>query len=43
MFIRLYIGPDLGAKRIDRLTIRDVQQWLNALRVRCTCCAQKKD
>jgi hypothetical protein len=43
MFIRLYIGPDLGAKRVDRLTIRDVQQWLNALRVRCTCCAQRKD
>lgn len=43
LFCRLYIVPDLGAKRLDRLTVRDVQTWLNALRSRCQCCAQGKD
>jgi hypothetical protein len=26
---RLYIAPGLGAKRLDRLTLRDVRAWLN--------------
>jgi integrase len=43
MFTRLYIVPALGPKRLDRLTVRDVQQWVNGLRVRCQCCAQGKD
>lgn len=43
LFTRLYIVPDLGAKRIDKLTVRDVQTWLNRLRTRCQCCAQGKD
>jgi hypothetical protein len=34
--------PDLGSKRIDRLTVRDVRLWMND-RVRCQCCAQGKD
>lgn len=37
MFTRLYIVPSLGAKRLDRLTIRDVQTWVNGLRHRCQC------
>lgn len=41
--IRLYIAPDLGAKRLDKLTVRDVQGWVNRLRTRCQCCAQGKD
>ncbi|GAA4230737.1 integrase [Streptosporangium album] len=41
--IRLYIIPGLGKKRLDKLTVRDVQTWLNTLPTLCTCCDQKKD
>ncbi|MEU9833716.1 site-specific integrase [Streptosporangium sp. NPDC048047] len=41
--VRLYIIPGLGKKRLDRLTVRDVQTWLNTLPTLCTCCDQKKD
>lgn len=40
---RLYILPGLGKKRLDRLTVRDVQTWLTKLRNTCQCCAQGKD
>ena len=40
---RLYVTPVLGAKRLDRLTVRDVQKWLNQLPKACQCCAQGKD
>jgi integrase len=40
---RLYIVPRLGEKRLDRLSVRDVQSWVNALRRSCQCCAQGKD
>lgn len=43
MFIRLYIVPDLGKRRVDKLGVRDVQTWLNELKTRCQCCAQGKD
>ena len=43
LFVRRYIVPDLGAKRLDRLSVRDVQTWVNKLRIRCQCCAQGKD
>jgi integrase len=43
LFTRLYIVPDLGLKRLDRLTVRDVRLWLNELKQRCQCCAQGKD
>ncbi|MDF2145084.1 tyrosine-type recombinase/integrase [Knoellia sp. p5-6-4] len=43
MFTRLYVEPDLGRRRLDKLTVRDVQTWVNALRTRCQCCAQGKD
>ena len=43
MFVRLYIVPDLGAKRLDRLSVQDVQRWLNGLRLTCQCCKQGKD
>lgn len=35
---RLHIIPGLGAKRLDRLTIRDVQAWLNTMPDACQCC-----
>ena len=28
-FVRLYIVPGLGAKRLDRLRVSDVQTWIN--------------
>ena len=40
---RLYVVPGLGAKRLDKLTLRDVRAWLNQLRNTCQCCAQGKD
>lgn len=40
---RLHIVPGLGKKRLDRLTVRDVQSWLNKLPGMCQCCAQGKD
>lgn len=43
LFVRLYIVPSLGRKRLDRLSLRDVQTWVNKLRVTCQCCAQGKD
>jgi integrase len=43
LFVRLYITPHLGRCRLDKLSVRDVQTWLNALRQTCQCCAQKKD
>ena len=43
MFARLYITPALGSKRLDKLTVRDVQSWLNKLRRSCLCCDQGKD
>jgi integrase len=41
--VRLYITPFLGAKRIDKLNVRDVREWLNKLAAACQCCAQGKD
>ncbi|MFC6085808.1 site-specific integrase [Sphaerisporangium aureirubrum] len=43
MFARLYITPALGAKRLDKLTVKDVQTWVNRIRTLCQCCAQGKD
>jgi len=41
--VRLYIVPGLGAKRLDRLTVRDVQTWINQIPKACQCCLQGKD
>lgn len=43
LFSRLYITSDLGSRRLDRLTVRYVQLWMNELKVRCQCCHQGKD
>ncbi|WP_281178429.1 site-specific integrase [Streptosporangium amethystogenes] len=40
---RLYMIPGLGKKQLDKLTVREVQTWLNTLVMLCTCCDQKKD
>jgi integrase len=41
--VRLYIMPELGAKRLDRLDVRTVQTWINKAGQTCQCCAQGKD
>lgn len=41
--VRLYIVPFLGAKRLDKLTVREVREWLTKLAGTCQCCAQGKD
>ncbi|MEO3972875.1 tyrosine-type recombinase/integrase [Streptomyces sp. CAU 1734] len=42
-YVRLYIAPHLGTKRLDKLTVRDVREWLTKLAGICQCCAQGKD
>ena len=39
---QLYLVPGLGTKRLDKLTVRDVQTWLNKVRTACQCCAKAK-
>ncbi|SCG65531.1 Phage integrase, N-terminal SAM-like domain [Micromonospora echinaurantiaca] len=41
-FVRRYIAPGLGAKRLDRLQSRDVQTWINQVTRTCQCCSQGK-
>src|SRR5215467_8836255 len=43
LFTRLHIVPPLGARRLDRLQVKDIRQWLNKLGRICQCCAQGKD
>ena len=43
MLSRLYIVPELGDRKLDKLILRDAQVWVNMLRVRCQCCFQGKD
>jgi integrase len=40
---RLHVIPGIGKKRIDKLTVRETQTWLNKLPGICQCCAQGKD
>jgi site-specific recombinase XerC len=43
LFVRRHIAPRLGAHRLDRLSVRDVQTWINEVARTCQCCAQGKD
>jgi integrase len=43
LFSRLHIIPHIGAKRLDKLQVRDIREWLNKLSRICQCCAQAKD
>ena len=40
---RLHVIPGVGKRRIDKLTVRETQAWLNTLAGICQCCAQGKD
>ena len=40
---RLHIIPGIGNRRIDKLTVREAQTWLNKVPGNCQCCAQEKD
>ena len=42
-FSRLHIILHIGDKRLDKLQVRDIRQWLNKLGRICQCCAQGKD
>ncbi|MEU8360430.1 site-specific integrase [Nonomuraea sp. NPDC048882] len=42
-FTRLYLIPGLGQRRVDKLTVKHVREWLNVLRRTCQCCALGKD
>ena len=39
-FSRLHMMPHIGDKRLDKLQVRDIRQWLNKLGGICQCCAQ---
>ncbi|GFN06605.1 hypothetical protein Smic_51610 [Streptomyces microflavus] len=41
--VRLHLNPGLGAKKLARLTARDVLTFLDRLRANCQCCAQGRD
>ncbi|MGW1993223.1 site-specific integrase [Embleya sp. NPDC001921] len=41
--VRNHIAPHLGAKARHKLTVRDVQTWVNRLAELCQCCEQGKD
>ena len=41
--VKNYIEPGIGAMRLDRLRVTDVQPWLNRLATQRQCCAQGKD
>ncbi len=43
LFVRRYIVPALGTKKLNRLTVREVQVWVNSMRTQCQCCTQSKD
>jgi integrase len=43
LFTRLYINPTLGGRRLDKLSVRDVQKWINGIPSVCQCCVQGKD
>lgn len=42
-YVRLYLVPGLGKKRLDQLQARDVRLWLDQVRQTCRCCDQGKD
>ena len=43
LFSRLHIIPHLGVKRLDKLQVQEIRQWLNKLGRICQCCTQDKD
>jgi hypothetical protein len=43
LMTRLHVMPGIGKKRLDKLTDRETQAWLNKLPGICQCCAQGKD
>jgi integrase len=43
LFVRRHIAPRLGSHRLDRLSVRDIQTWINDVARTCQCCAQGKD
>lgn len=42
-YVRCYMLPGLGHKRLARLSARDIMAWLATVRQTCQCCAQGRD
>ncbi|RNL83173.1 tyrosine-type recombinase/integrase [Halostreptopolyspora alba] len=42
-FVRYYLVPYLGKKKLDKLNAKNLREWVNTLRRTCQCCAQGKD
>ncbi|WP_017556513.1 tyrosine-type recombinase/integrase [Nocardiopsis baichengensis] len=42
-YIRLYITPGLGRKKLKKLSAKDIRTWLSSVRKTCTCCANGHD
>jgi len=43
MFVRLHNTPYLGTKRLGKIQVKDILQWLSKLGNTCQCCRQGKD
>lgn len=41
--VRNYVTPELGKKKLTRLTARDIRAFLSKTAATCQCCAQRKD
>jgi integrase len=41
--VRNYLVPGLGEVRLDRLSVGQLQAWLNKLPTTCQCCAHSRD
>lgn len=41
--VRLYLAPGLGHLALTKLTVANVQAWLNKVATTCQCCSQGKD
>ncbi|GGO50409.1 site-specific integrase [Streptomyces daqingensis] len=43
LLVRLFLVPGLGGKRLDKLSVRDVREWMNRAMEQCRCCARGVD
>lgn len=42
-YLEVFIIPGIGHKRVTLLTVREVREWLDAVRAQCQCCVQGWD
>jgi len=41
--VRLYLVPELGSKRLAKLTAQDVRVFITRIRAQCLCCTRPGD